>query len=152
MALNCPLCDRVNPNEALFCFHDGAALGGAARRRPDSRRRPTLSQPASFSPRGRFCRNFDELVLACETNWEEARDLLREGLLEAFLGGLGRSDLSWAARRGAQAADLDLGLDELLAQTARRRAPASPADRAAGRDQPAAAPPAAPTTVSSFTF
>ncbi len=67
-------------------------------------------------PSGRFCRTFDELVLACEAHWEEARDLLREGLLESFLSGLGRTDLSWAARRAAANADLDLGLDELLAQ------------------------------------
>ncbi|HVS39767.1 MAG TPA: hypothetical protein VMS17_29690, partial [Gemmataceae bacterium] len=115
MPLNCPLCDRVNPDEALYCCHDGAALGGARADGPIAVGVQPFPCPFVF-PSGRFCRNFDELVLACETHWDEARDLLREGLLEGFLSGLGRSDLSWAARHNANSTDLDVGLDDLLGQ------------------------------------
>ncbi len=116
MPLNCPLCHRVNPDEALFCCHDGAALGyGSRSAGPIAVGAQPFLNPFVF-PTGRFCRTFDELVLACEAHWDEARDLLREGLLESFLSGLGRTDLSWAAHRAAAAPDPDLGLDELLGQ------------------------------------
>ncbi len=116
MPLTCPLCSRVNPDEALYCCHDGAALGGDSRAGgPIAVGMQPFPSPFVF-PSGRFCRTFDELVLACEANWDEARELLRDGLLEGFLSGVGRSDLAWAARRCAEAADLDLGLDELLGQ------------------------------------
>jgi hypothetical protein len=63
---------------------------------------------------GRACRNFDELVLACEADWDGARDLLRRGYLESFLAAAGRMDLATAARQAAIDTDIDRALDELL--------------------------------------
>jgi hypothetical protein len=65
-------------------------------------------------PSGRQCRNFDELALACQENWREARDLLQQGYLQSFLGTIGRADLAQAARDAAKFPDRDRGLDQLL--------------------------------------
>ena len=116
MPLICPLCSRPNPDEALYCYHDGAALpGDAPRERPVAVGSQPFPSPF-FLPSGGICRNFDELVLACEEHWEEARDLLREELLAGFFSGLGRADLAFLARRGAAEPDIDAGLDRLLAE------------------------------------
>ncbi len=47
-------------------------------------------------PAGRACHSFDELVLACEDDWEGARNVLEKGYLEGFLATLGRLDLAEA--------------------------------------------------------
>src|SRR5262249_6862413 len=65
-------------------------------------------------PSGRQCRNFDELALACQSDWSDARGLLKQGFFERFFGGLGRADLAQAAREAARFPDNDRGLDQLL--------------------------------------
>ena len=42
-------------------------------------------------PSGRSCRSFDELAIACQDDWKGAKELLQQGYLERFLGGVGRS-------------------------------------------------------------
>ena len=102
MPLNCPLCSRAEPGRGrCIAATTARRLGDGAPRAARSRSGHSRFPVRSFSPPAAFCRNFDELVLACEEHWEEARDLLREGLLEGFLSGLGRPDLAFAARRGA---------------------------------------------------
>jgi hypothetical protein len=113
----CRTCKRVNPVEAVFCHYDGATLEGhPANGRPapstPGGQRPFHS-PFVF-PSGRSCRTFDELVLTCEASWAEARDLVRQGFLVGFMGGLGRADLAQAAQQAAGAADPDRALDEFL--------------------------------------
>ncbi len=113
MAHTCPRCSRVNPAEALYCYHDGAALGnGAARARPGTHEFP---MPFVF-PSGTACRTFDQLALACLDNWGTAQELLRDGVLAGFMAGLGRADLSVAAREAARYPDRDRGLDGFLAK------------------------------------
>src|SRR5260370_24426232 len=63
---------------------------------------------------GKACRNFNELAVACQDHWSAARDVLRQGFLGSFFGGLGRSDLAMAAKQAAAFPDADRGLDELL--------------------------------------
>ncbi len=116
MPLICPVCSRSNPDEALYCYHDGANLPGAAPREGPVAVGSQPFRSPFFLPSGGICRNFDELVLACEERWEEARDLLREELLAGFFSGLGRTDLAFAARRAAAEPDVDVGLDRLLAE------------------------------------
>jgi hypothetical protein len=114
MALVCRNCSRVNPPEAQYCYWDGAVLDGRA---PGSGPIAVGAQPFHSPfvfPSGRQCRNFDELVLACYSEWKEALDLLREGYLEGFFGSLGRADLALAAKQAVRAADVDVGLDNLL--------------------------------------
>jgi hypothetical protein len=114
MPPTCTRCSRANPAEALYCYFDGASLEGSGTR---ARPAAVAAFPSPFVfPSGRSCRTFDELAQACLGDWPGARDLLREGLLERFLGGLGRADLALAARTAAAFPDPDRGLDQLLAQ------------------------------------
>jgi hypothetical protein len=114
MPQTCSKCSRRNPPEAAFCFFDGISLPGHGHNGAAVARgaKPFLN-PFVF-PSGRLCRTFDELAVACQEDWPAARDLLRQGYLESFFGGLGRSDLALAAREAARFPDQDRGLDQLL--------------------------------------
>ncbi len=116
MAQTCTQCSRINPPEAAYCYFDGMALPGHGRRGgPVSVATQPFPNPFIF-PSGRTCRNFDELALACQESWKEARELLQKGYLQNFLGTLGRNDLAMAARDAAHFPDADRGLDQLLCQ------------------------------------
>ncbi len=111
MALVCAQCSRVNPADAVYCFHDGAALTG--------RGGPVNAGSAPFPnqfvfPGGQSCRNFDQLAMTCQQNWRAAGDLLKQGFLYSFFGGMGRIDLAMAAQEAAKFPDQDRGLDQLL--------------------------------------
>src|SRR5437868_3411476 len=114
MPLTCPRCTRTNPADALFCYWDGGPLGaGLGLTGPGRNRFP---MPFVF-PSGRASHTFDELVFACYDDWQAALGLLRHGVLASFLAGLGRADLSNAARAAAaHAGDPDVALDSLLAR------------------------------------
>src|SRR5215207_11236788 len=114
MTLVCRACQRVNPPEARYCYHDGVALGnGAAASGPVAAGSQPFLSPLVF-PSGRPCRNFDELVLAAQENWGEALELLRDGVLAGFFGNIGRADLARAARKAVAAPSPDRALDDLL--------------------------------------
>src|SRR5579864_8578243 len=89
MTLVCRNCSRINPPEAQFCYWDGAVLDGRGQARgPIAVGIQPFHSPFVF-PSGRQCRNFDELMLACYGEWNDAGDLLREGYLESFFSALG---------------------------------------------------------------
>jgi hypothetical protein len=114
MAQTCTKCSRANPPDAIYCYFDGFVLGGHSRNGgPVAIGAQVFNNPFVF-PTGRTCRSFDELALACQEEWANARDLLHQGYLENFFGGLGRSDLALAAREAARFPDRDRGLDQLL--------------------------------------
>ncbi len=94
----CPHCSRVNPAGAGFCYHDGSSLGNVS---SGDAVRFRFTAPFIF-PSGRSCWTFDELALACADDWPCAVELLREGALAVFLGGIGRHDLAVVAREAAQ--------------------------------------------------
>jgi hypothetical protein len=108
----CPRCQRVNPSEAQFCHHDGAELrvraDGQGRTAPD--RLPGVFEFAS----GRRCRTYDELVEGCMEEWEQARELLRQGVFRRYLEGIGRLQLAHAAREAENLPDADIGLNLFL--------------------------------------
>jgi hypothetical protein len=112
-SLTCAKCHRASPAGAAFCYFDGHLLNGHGATGPVAIGRQPFAHPFVFTS-GRQCRSYDELAIACHEDWNEARDLLKQGYLERFLGGLGRADLARAARDASRAPDLDLGLDELL--------------------------------------
>src|SRR5580693_6638809 len=101
MPLTCPKCRRVNPAEATYCFYDGMVLTNG--QVSGGRLNPaTVAFPMPFVfPSGQSCHNFDQLALACLNNWSTARDLVRQGMLKTFLGGVGRADLAQAADEAA---------------------------------------------------
>src|SRR5438128_8918074 len=112
----CSQCQRANPPEAAYCYHDGALLAGhSANGGPINQgARPF---PTTFVfPSGLACRNFDQLAMVCMQNWAEAIGLLKQGFLAGFLGGLGRADLARAAQEAARFPDQDRGFDQLLAK------------------------------------
>jgi hypothetical protein len=114
MPLVCERCLRVNPPEAAYCYHDGAALAGRAGG-------PINAGAAAFPgqfvfPNGLACRNFDQLAMACQQNWKDAINLLKQGYLGSFFGGMGRVDLAMAAQEAAKFPDADRGLDQLLSK------------------------------------
>jgi hypothetical protein len=120
MTRTCKRCRRVNPREALFCYHDGALLEGAVAGGdvpPDGSAVNVGARPFS-SPfllaSGRACHNFNQLALACHADLAGALGLLREGRLEAFLRAEGRADLAAAARAATRATDPARGLDDFL--------------------------------------
>jgi hypothetical protein len=104
----------VNPAEAAYCYFDGAALAGRAGGPINAGLAP-FPNPFVF-PNGHSCRNFDQLALACQQHWSAALDLLRQGFLGSFFGGMGRVDLAIAAKEAAAFPDLERGLDQLIAK------------------------------------
>lgn len=67
-------------------------------------------------PNGQACRNFNQLSLACYQQWAAAIQLIKQGYLASFLGGIGRLDLAGAANEAARFPDPDRGLDLLLSR------------------------------------
>jgi hypothetical protein len=116
MVQTCSKCSRANPSDAVYCYYDGLVLGGHSRNGGPV---AVGSQPFASSfvfPTGKTCRSFNELALACQDDWKTARNLLKQGYLENFLGGLGRIDLVMAAKDAAKFPDADRGLDQFLTQ------------------------------------
>ena len=105
--LVCPRCQRVNPREASFCHHDGVVLRQGAG--PGGVSAAQLPREFVF-PSGRRCRSFDDLVVGCQYEWEDARDLLRRGELARYLAGIGRMDLARAAQEAQAQPDPDIAL------------------------------------------
>jgi hypothetical protein len=117
MIHTCSKCSRANPSDAQYCYYDGFVLGGGGSRNggPVAVGSQAFSSPFVF-PSGRACRNFNELALACQEEWDSAKEMLQQGFLGTFLGGLGRMDLVMAAREAAKFPDPDRGLDQLLSK------------------------------------
>ena len=114
MSLVCAQCSRVNPAEAAYCYFDGAALAGRAGGPINAGSAPFPNQ--FVFPSGLACRNFDQFAMACQQHWSAAIDLLKQGFLGSFFGGMGRVDLAMAAQEAAKFPDIDRGLDQLLAK------------------------------------
>jgi hypothetical protein len=114
MSQVCSKCSHVNPPEASYCYYDGAVLDGhRVNGGPVNAGSAPFPSPFVF-PSGQHCRNFDQLAMACQQHWSSAVDLLRQGFLGSFLGGIGRVDLAMAAQEAARFPDTDRGLDQLL--------------------------------------
>src|SRR5581483_2325049 len=99
----CAKCSRLNPADALFCYHDGAPLN------PHAPRRQAWQFPAPFVfPSGHACSTFDEFAVGCHQNWSDAREMLRRGYFETIMVNLGRADLAMAASAIGKQDDHDL--------------------------------------------
>src|SRR5919201_6732646 len=116
MAYTCRTCARLNPAEALYCYHDGTSLDGHRHPGGPMRAGALLFQHPFVFPSGLTCRTFDELALACQREWRAAQEMLEQGYLERFLSGMGRTDLALAAREAARSPDRDQGLDQFVSK------------------------------------
>ncbi len=112
----CRKCSRANPTDAVYCYYDGLVLGGHSRNGGPVAVGSQAFASSFVFPTGKTCRSFNELALACQDDWKTARDLLKQGYLENFLGGLGRIDLVMAAKDAAKFPDGDRALDQFLTQ------------------------------------
>jgi hypothetical protein len=115
MSKTCPNCSRTNPAEARFCYFDGACLPGTRESGPVAAGSLPFPRPFVFG-NGEACRDFNQLVMGCQRNWDQARDLLRQGELERFLQGLGRIDLVMQARQAVATLDGDRALNLMLSR------------------------------------
>lgn len=115
MSRVCRQCSRINPNDASYCYYDGAVLAGHRGSGPINAGSAPFPNQFVF-PSGQMCKNFDQLALACQHNWQTALDMLKQGFLGTFFGGLGRADLAMAAMDASRYPDADRGLDQLLSK------------------------------------
>jgi hypothetical protein len=113
MPLQCPICSRVNPADARYCYYDGRALDPSSQQGPLGIGTMPFLTPFYF-PDGHCCRTFNQLALACDDRWNEARAFLAEGVWTQFFTAMGRMDLAVAAKEAARETDLDVGLTHLL--------------------------------------
>ena len=114
MSQTCTRCSRSNPQDATFCYFDGAPLGRGASAALDTGKQ-RFPMPFVF-PSGKQCSSFDELATCCWNNWDQAVDALQRGYVDAFLNGLGRRDLALAAQQAARFPDRSRGLDQFIGQ------------------------------------
>ena len=129
MASQCPACLKINPADAHYCYYDGRPLSKERQHGPLHLGAMPFPIPFCF-PDGQSCANFNQLALACDERWDEARGLLAQGLWVAFFRSIGRLDLAAVADRAAREPDRDVGLSQLLEKF--------PADNAALRPPRAA--------------
>jgi hypothetical protein len=124
MAQICPRCSRGNPAAAAYCHFDGMPLGNhtAPGSAAGSAGRP-FPNPFIF-PSGQACHTFDQFAIACVNNWPEALQFLESGDFANFMGGLGRADLSLAAREAARFPDRERGLEQFLEKLPTQSLPA----------------------------
>ena len=111
MILTCKRCGNANPLEASFCFFDGQLLQNA--NSPSLTKKPELAIPFVF-PDGRKCISFDELALTILDEWNESKNLLKDGTFAKFFQKIGRPDLSVRSEKYRVFPDADLGLDDLI--------------------------------------
>ena len=111
MILTCKRCGNANPLEASFCFFDGQLLQNA--NNPSLTKKPEFAIPFVF-PDGRKCISFDELALTILDEWNESKNLLKDGTFAKFFQKIGRPDLSVRSEKYRVFPDADLGLDDLI--------------------------------------
>ncbi len=109
----CPACSKANPATANYCYYDGRHLSHEGQEGPLRVGTLPLLVPFHF-PDGQSCTNFNQLALACDARWDEARGLLADGTWQSFFGTIGRLDLAVAAKQAVKEPDLDVGLSQLL--------------------------------------
>src|SRR5689334_22940247 len=113
MAVVCPACSKANPAGARFCYYDGRHLSDKDHGGPLHMGTLPFPMPFCFA-NGQACANFNQLALACDERWNEARGLLANGTWPSFFSAIGRLDLAQAAQQAAKESDLDVGLSLLL--------------------------------------
>lgn len=113
MPTQCPTCSRVNPPNAAYCYYDGRGLTAAGPQGPLGLGTLPFPLPFSFAD-GHGCSTYNQLVLACDRRWGEARGYLANGTWKSFFSTIGRADLAALANQSANQPDADDALCHLL--------------------------------------
>jgi len=102
MALTCPTCGAVNPDNARFCWNDGEKLV------------TTGFTPFQFTS-GSSANSIEDLIILIEQNWDESKRYLYSDSFATWFSSIGRGDLTLAAQDIAQNnRDQDTGLRKLI--------------------------------------
>ncbi|HIE29709.1 TPA: hypothetical protein EYP66_20765 [Candidatus Poribacteria bacterium] len=103
MAIKCPKCGNANPDNARYCWHDGAIL-------------TTQSGLNPFRFRhGAVANSLTELGAQVDSNWEDGKYHLYSGDFANWLSGIGRGDLSSIARNiVSQEKNENIGVEKFL--------------------------------------
>ncbi len=113
MALKCPTCGAVNPDNARFCWNDGEKLV------------TTGFNPFQFT-NGSSANSVKDWVSLVDKNWEESLEHFYAGNFANWFSGIGRGDLALGARKVASSErDQNIGLEKFL-QTLGPDAPPTP--------------------------
>jgi hypothetical protein len=112
MVVRCPICSRANPPEAYYCYFDGGALSKGQTGPLQIGTLPFTRK--FFFADGHSCGNFNELALACNSHWDEAKGLLSEDFWPNFFRSMGRLDLAEVARLAGLEPNRDFGMAKLL--------------------------------------
>jgi len=100
MALKCPKCGAVNPDNARFCWNDGEKF--------------TTTGPFQFR-NGTTANSIDDLVNLIDNNWSESQQHLYSGNFATWFSGIGRGDLALEAKEIVQKdSDQEIGLRKLI--------------------------------------
>jgi len=103
MAIKCPKCGNANPDNARYCWNDGAILTTQSGLNPFRFRNEAVAN------------SLTELGAQVDNNWEDGKYHLYSGDFANWLSGIGRGDLSSIARSIVeQEKNEDIGLEKFL--------------------------------------
>src|SRR5262245_33423898 len=103
----CPRCQRLKPAPAVYGYYDRNVLRPEAVK--GSPATGILSADFVF-PSKRRCKTLDDFVQGCQYEWEDARELLKQGKFSSYFLGIGRQDLARAAKDAEKLPDPDVAL------------------------------------------
>lgn len=102
MAIKCPKCGAVNPDNARFCWNDGENLV------------TTGFTPFRFT-NGSSANSIEDLIPLIEQNWDESKRYLYSDSFSTWFSSIGRGDLTLAAQDIAESTqDQDTALRKLI--------------------------------------
>jgi len=102
MAITCPKCGKLNPDNARFCFNDGEKLV------------TTGFTPFQFT-NGTSANSIEDLIILIEQNWDESKRYLYSDSFATWFSSIGRGDLTLAAQDIVQSTqDQDTALRKII--------------------------------------
>ena len=102
MAITCPKCGKLNPDNARFCWNDGEKLV------------TTGFTPFQFT-KGSSANSIEDLIILIEQNWDESKRYLYSDSFATWFSSIGRGDLTLAAQDIVQSTkDEDTALRKLI--------------------------------------
>ena len=102
MAITCPKCGKLNPDNARFCWNDGEEFV------------TTGFRPFQYTD-GSSANSIEDLIVLIEQNWDESKRYLYSDSFATWFSSIGRGDLTLAAQDIVQSTkDEDTALRKLI--------------------------------------